>query len=161
MPEFLRTWGTQVQTQLTQLSVSQKLLIGTLMIVVAMALFLVVTVASSPTWVAVLDQPMDEATKQRIVNYLDMRRIEYKLDGDQIKVHHDKRYGVIASLQEQQMLPDDTSNGFAQLIKEQDVWSSSEQNRIKQCNCRIELCGWKSLNRRDHRKHWDGWFDKR
>lgn len=125
----MKNWGAQIQSQLSNLSVSQKLLVGSLMIVMAMSLWLVVMYAGKPTMVPVLDQPLDDATQQRIVNYLDTRRIEYVLDGDRVMVTPDQRYVVIGALEENNMLPDDTSRGFAALAQDQSWWRSNAQSR--------------------------------
>lgn len=127
--EWVKRWWTQIQAQLGELTVSQKLLIGTLLIVIPMMLWLVVQYAAEPQMVPVLDQPMDSSQRARITSYLDSRRIDYEMVGDRIAVPVDRRLDVLASLQMQKLLPEDTTTGFDKIIENQSWWQSSEQNR--------------------------------
>jgi len=88
--DFVKRWLTQIQAQLTELTVSQKLLIGTLMVVIPMMLLMIFQWAASPEMVPVLDQPLDSARQTRITATLDSRGVEYKIDGDRIMVPREK-----------------------------------------------------------------------
>lgn len=119
----------QIQVQLSELAVSQKLLIGTLTIVIPIVLLLVWRYAASPEMVPVLPQAIDGAKRVQIAAFLDGHGIAYNEEGDRILVPVARRYEVQAALAAQQLLPQDTSEGFAQILGAQNWWQSSEQNR--------------------------------
>ncbi len=126
--DWIRKWATQIQAQLADLSVSQKLLIATLGVVVLAAVFLVAVYAGRPQMVPVIDQPLSTGEQARITAYLDSRNIDYKVEGDRVIVQPDRQAEVLAGLQMQQLLPEDTSRGFSTLIETQSWWQSSAQN---------------------------------
>ena len=128
--DVLKRLITQVQAQVADLSVSQKLLIGTLLLVIPMTLWVVVTYSGSSAMLPVLDQPMDEATRTRIVGYLQSNRIRFEQSGSQILIPAEKRPAVIAQLALSNLLPSDTSEGFKKFLAEQSWWWS-EKHRSK------------------------------
>lgn len=127
--DFIRRWLAQIQAQLTQLSTSQKMLIGTLLLLIPMVLWIVIAYASSPQMIAVLDQSFDAARRGQITSYLDSRGIKYTATGDRIMVPAERRLEVLASLQMQELLPEDTSKGFDAMVDKQTWWQSESQNR--------------------------------
>lgn len=127
--DFLKRWSAQIQEQLRQLNVSQKLLIGTVLILTAMVLFLVAHYAAKPEMVPLLDQSMDPGERARIVTYLEALGMEYQEMGDRVMVQPQQRVTLISRLKMQQLLPEDTSRGFDALAKEQTWWKSNEDNR--------------------------------
>jgi len=128
--DFVKRWLTQIQAQLTELTVSQKLLIGTLMVVIPMMLLMIFQWAASPEMVPVLDQPLDSARQTRITATLDSRGVEYKIVGDRIMVPREKQLMALATAQMQNLLPEDTTTGFDKLVLDnQNWWNSNEQNR--------------------------------
>jgi flagellar M-ring protein FliF len=127
--DFIRKWLAQIQLQLANLSISQKMLIATLAIIIPVSLWFVFQYAASPMMAPVLDQPIDAARRAQIISYLDGRGIRYDTVGDRIRVPMEKRYDVLAGLQMSELLPEDTSRGFDALVTQQTWWNSSQQNR--------------------------------
>ena len=127
--QWVQRWLAQIQAQLGELTVSQKLLIGMLVLLIPAMLWIVVQYASEPRMVPLLDQSIEASQRAKITAYLDNRAIEYRAVQDRILVPPDKRMDALAALQMQQMLPDDTSQGFDKLVERQTWWQSSEQNQ--------------------------------
>ncbi|MBI1369508.1 MAG: hypothetical protein GC162_12750 [Planctomycetes bacterium] len=128
--DFVRRWMTQIHARMLELTLSQKMLIITLAVVIPMLLWMMFQWAASPEMVPVLDQALDAPRQARITATLDGRGITYKLVGDRIFVPREKQLMVLATLQMQQALPDDTTQGFEKLVVDnQSWWKSSEQNR--------------------------------
>ncbi|MDX1563861.1 MAG: hypothetical protein R3236_00580 [Phycisphaeraceae bacterium] len=128
--DVLKRLITQIQAQVADLSVSQKLLIGTLLLVIPMMLWVVATYSGSSAMLPVLDQPMDEATRTRIVGYLQSNQIRFEQTGNQVLIPAEKRPAVIAQLALSNLLPSDTSEGFKKFLAEQSWWWS-EKHRSK------------------------------
>jgi flagellar M-ring protein FliF len=127
--DMVKKWMAQVQTQVTELSVSQKLLIGTLMLVIPMMLWVVVSYAGSSSMVPVLDQPMDDKARTAIIGYLQTNQIEFRQEGARIFVPAERRPAVIAQLALSNLLPQDTSVGFKKFLEAQSWWWSSDHRR--------------------------------
>lgn len=126
--EFVRKWMAQVNSQLAALSVSQKLLIGTVLIIMLMALFLVAQYAASPEMVKL---PVQTATPEQvaaITSRLDARGIDSRVVGAGILVPAEQLREVMADLAQEQLLPDDTSRGFDEIVEKQNWWYSNKQN---------------------------------
>jgi flagellar biosynthesis/type III secretory pathway M-ring protein FliF/YscJ len=127
--DFIRRWLAQIRVQLANLTLSQKLLIGTLALMVPMVLWLVAQYAGSPQLVPVLDQSIDAVKRSQIIAYLEGHQIAFDTSGDRILVPVERRNQVLASLQESRLLPEDTSKGFDALVEKQSWLQSNEQNR--------------------------------
>ncbi len=126
--EWLKNWTAQIQAQLVELSVSQKLLIGTLAVVIAASLFLVALYAGQPQMVPLIDSAANESQRAAIVSYLDSRGVKYESRGDRILVPASQRSSIAAALHTGASLPDQQA-GFALLIEQQTWWQSNEQYR--------------------------------
>src|ERR1035437_7459032 len=114
--EFFRRYLTQIKGQLTGLTVSQKLLIGLLLVVMAGAIFFTVTLSAKPDMVVLIPQAM---TSEEI-NQVEMNlkgKHEYQVQGDKILVPAEKAYAIRGELFAAQALPKDTTVAFAELIK--------------------------------------------
>ena len=137
--EWIRRWSAQVRLNLGDLTVSQKLLMGTLTIVIAMIVWVVVMYASTPSMQALLDQPMTAAERARITDYLSMRGMDYEVVGDRVYVPPARHEEALAGLMMQQLLPSDTSAGFDSIIEAQSWWHSTAQNRQIQLHAKTQL----------------------
>lgn len=128
--DFVKRWLTQIQAQLQDLTLSQKMLIATLVVVIPMMLLLIFQWAAAPEMVPVLDQSLDPARQTRITAILEGQGIKYKLVGDRIMVPREKQLMALATAQMQNLLPEDTSAGFDKIVVgNQNWWNSNEQNR--------------------------------
>ncbi len=119
----------EISRRLGGLTVSQKLLIGTLLITVPMVLWVVGQYAAKPQMVPVLDQALEASQRARIIEYMDMHRVPYQMIGDRIVVPSDQRHAVVARLSLQHLLPEDTSEGFKSFLKDRTWWTTTTQNQ--------------------------------
>ncbi len=127
--DFLRKWLAQIQVMFTQLSVSEKLLMGTLAAVGLVMVPAVWHYSASPEMVAVLPQAIEADKRNEIVNFLTAQHITYRVEGDRVLVPAERRYEVQAALAAAGHLPEDTSAGFAQILASQNPWQSGDQQR--------------------------------
>ena len=127
--DFISRWTAQIQAQLAALSATAKMLFGVLAIVIAGMLWMVVDFAVQPEMVPLHDAPIDASRRAQITGFLDGRGIQYRMVADRIHVPLDRSLDAMASLQMQQLLPENTTQAFDTIIQAQTWWQSSEQNR--------------------------------
>jgi len=127
--DWLKNWTTQIQAQMAGLTISQKMLMASLAVIIAVSLFIVSLYAGRPEMIPLIDQASTPGERASITGYLQSRDIPYRVDGDRILVAAASRLDALAALQMQELLPEDTSHGFSALIEKQSWWQSSEQNR--------------------------------
>ncbi len=127
---WLRNTLNQIQANLSGLNTSTKMVMAMLVIFLAATLGLVALYAGRADLAPLIDQAVAAGDRAAITSYLDMRSIPYEVRGDRIFVPVDRRIDVLAALQTNQMLPEDTSNGFTNLVNQQKWWQSSEQGRM-------------------------------
>ncbi|MAE61548.1 MAG: hypothetical protein CMJ49_09355 [Planctomycetaceae bacterium] len=125
--EFIRRSLAQVQAQLSQLSVSQKLLISTVMVIIVMALAMVMLYAAQPEMVSL---PLETADAQQIIQISALLRasdIPHETRGNKVFVPIDDRSRAMGTLAREQVLPTDTSSSFAEMLDKQDWWHGDKQ----------------------------------
>ncbi len=129
--EFLRKLILQTKVHLQGLTVSQRLAIGSCVILIAVALFALVKWAAVPAMSTLLDQPTTAEEMSRIQQYLDTTGVKYQVVANVIQVPTEMRSRILAQLTQQQLLPSDISIGFAKLVGEaSNPWlSQQEQDR--------------------------------
>lgn len=130
--EFFRRYLTQIKAQLTGLTVSQKLLIGLLLVVMAGAIFFTVTLSAKPDMVVLIPQAM---TSEEI-NQVEMNlkgKHEYQVQGDKILVPAEKAFAIRGELFAAQALPKNITVAFAELIKANHLFDT-ESNTVRQWN---------------------------
>jgi len=126
--DWVKNWLTQIQAQMVGLTVSQKMLMASLAVIIGVSLFLVALYAGRPEMAPLIDQASTPSERAAITGYLSSRDIRYKVEGDRIFVPVERRLDALAALQMQELLPEDTSHGFSALIEKQSWWHTSTQN---------------------------------
>lgn len=126
MDQLRNIWAT-VRKQLGALTPSQKLLIGSLGVIVLMTLFLVTQYAGGGRTVELLPG-VETAHQQRAARFLDSRGIDHELRDGRIYIAEPRRSAALAMLSEAQELPDDTTILFGNLIERQSWTNSRQQN---------------------------------
>lgn len=126
---FLRNWITLIKDQLTHLSVSQKMLIGTLTLITVMMFWVAGQYLGSPEMVALNGRSLDQERLGEIKQFLDMRDIRNEIRGDKVYVPRDESLTALAGLRMNNMMTEDSNARFAELLKEQNWWESGEQGR--------------------------------
>ncbi|MDH3583583.1 MAG: hypothetical protein OER86_05145, partial [Phycisphaerae bacterium] len=125
---FMQKWMTQIQAQLQNLTLSQKLLVGTLAVMIPMMMWIVWQYAAEPEMVPLLrGQTIAEDKRGQIIDYLEGREIPYRQSGDQILVPRERSMHLLASLSMKGALPADTSAGFDAIARETSWWESNAQ----------------------------------
>jgi flagellar biosynthesis/type III secretory pathway M-ring protein FliF/YscJ len=113
--------------QLRLLSVTQKLLIASLCILLVMTLFLVSQYAGSPKTVALLPSGTPE-DQQKVAEFLANRNMAHTVDASgRVMVAVDQRYVALGAMAREQALPGDKRVMFDSLISQQNIWMSKQQ----------------------------------
>ncbi len=121
--DFLRKYLTTIQAQLKGLTVSQKLLIALLVVVMVGTIFFTVTLSAKPEMVVLIPQSMSAEDINRAEMFL-KGKYEYQVQGDKILVPADKAYGIRGELFAAQALPKDTTEAFATMVRETNIFQS-------------------------------------
>lgn len=125
--EFLRKLLVQTQGYLKGMALSQQLAIAACVALIAVSFLWLVSWASKPALVPLLDQAMSSQELAPIQERLDAQGIYYKVAGDTILVAAENRSRLLAQLGQQRALPSDISIGFAKLMEESSPWLSMEE----------------------------------
>ena len=118
---FLRRVIDQIKEQLGGLSISQKLVIGLLLVIMLGSISMMVDYASQRERVPLLNQSFTPVQSKGIISKLDMWGIQYELKGDQIWVPKSVHKTLIAKLGYEGVLPEDTSAGWSILLEGGDI----------------------------------------
>ena len=137
--EFLRRVLEQIKTQLSALTVSQRLFIGTLLIIMCAAIAAMVWYAGQREQVPLLNQPFPQKELQRIAAKLDTLGEEYTIQGDRILVPQSEQKRLIAKLAYAGDLPEDTSIGWALLLEDSDIWTPESVRENKKLIVKQEV----------------------
>lgn len=121
--EFIKQTWTQIRTQLSQLSGSQRWLILSLVVILLLAGFVMLQYAAAPQMVPITGFAGDPT---KVVDRLTQRGIKVRTDGGRIMVPNDQHINALVVLEEGQLLAADTSAAFDDLIKNRSPWLSSE-----------------------------------
>ena len=126
--DFLRKYLSQIKTQLAGLTVSQKLLIGLLVVVMAATIFVTVTLSAKPAMVVLIDQPMTPQDINKAEMYL-AGKYTYQVDGDKIMVPADEAYEIRGELFAAQALPKDTTAALDSLVRSNNLFTTDANSR--------------------------------
>lgn len=129
--ERLRNVFATIRASLGRLDSSQKLLIGSLTVVLLMTLFVVQQYAGSPAMSPLLGAGYAADDQQAAVEYLQANHIDYKLGKDGVVlIPTERRTLVLAQMsQKPGALPSDKTLLFKNLIDKQSWTKSTMQNR--------------------------------
>lgn len=128
MPALQRTLQT-VGRQLKGLTPTAKLLIGSLMIVMVMALMLVSLYAGDPALTPLgLSASMSGEARMRAANYLQSHRIAYEEAGGDLLVPADQKYTILAQLSDQNLVNADQID-FEKLVADLNPFHTQYQSR--------------------------------
>ncbi len=135
--EFLRTQFSRIQAQLSGLSASQKMLAGTLVVIILMTLFWWTTFAGQSETVALLDQPMRSEEIALITARLEAKGVKYRMVGDRIHVPSERRLELWADLSYSGLMPRDTKVALDEIISKTSPFMSNRQqeqiwNQVRQ-----------------------------
>ncbi len=106
----------RIQQQLAGLSASQKMLTGSLVVIMIMTMFYWSRYAGTSEMAILLDQPMNAEEISQIKTALAAKGIKYEVTGDRIIVPADRKFEAIADLGFMQLLPRDMKTGFDEIV---------------------------------------------
>lgn len=121
----------KVRAALAKLTASQRLLVGSVIVVLLMTLFVVQQYTAKPAMVPLLDAGYSPEDQQRAAAYLDQQQLSYQTDpSGTVIVPVAMRQRVLAQMARQPgTLPSDTRLLFNNIIDKQSWTKSYQQNR--------------------------------
>ncbi len=130
----------RIRSSLTSLTVTQKLLIGSLVVVMGMTLFLVTLWTAQPSMVELL--PVDSPEAQtRAASYLKDRALPHRIGpGGKVLVPAGMQSTLVAQMGQEGALPDDTSLLFSNLAQKTSwTWSAADKKQFEVIALQNEL----------------------
>jgi flagellar M-ring protein FliF len=124
MDQLRRVLAT-IQAYLGKLNVSQQLLIGSVVVMMLMALFVVQQYASKPEMVDLLPAGSSADDRTAAVAFLQANNVPHVLEGGAVKIPPERRHMVISQMASQNALPSDSTILFDNLI-EQNNWTLTQ-----------------------------------
>ncbi len=119
----------KILEQMKGLSPTAKMLLGSLMIIMAMSLFLVSLYAGRQNMTPLgLGANVTADARARAVNYLKTSGMKYEVSGTDIMVPAEQKYAVLAYLTESQVIGADQIN-FDRLMNDDSPFRTRDQNR--------------------------------
>lgn len=117
--DFLTKYVAQIRGYLVGLTVSQKILIALLVVIMMVAIFGVVAWSGKPEMVELLPQNLSSEEISTITSYLKGKH-QYEVSGQKILVPIERAYVIRGELAAAQALPKDTTAAFTALTNQND-----------------------------------------
>ncbi len=117
----------RILNQLRTLNSTSKLLIGSMLVILAMALLLVSVYTAKPSMVA-LPIPNTGEARTRTIAYLETANIQFRESGNDVLVPAEQRYTILANLTDNQLIEPDQID-FDSLLQDDSPFRSREENR--------------------------------
>ena len=129
----------RVRQQLAGLTASQRMLVGTLVAVMALTVLYWGKYAAAPDLVAVLDQPLSDEEIAPIVHRLEVAGVAHSVVAGKVLVPADRKPEILADLMYAQELPRDTHSAFEEMTAKELNPFSSQTERDAVYNHATEL----------------------
>ena len=113
--DFISRYLAQIRAQLLGLTVSQKLLIGTLLVIMAVTVYFCVQWSAKPEMVELLPTSSTPEEVAAMTSYLKSAHYTYTAANDKIMVPAEQAYAIRGELAAAQVLPKDTTAAFGKL----------------------------------------------
>ncbi|MDP6153950.1 MAG: hypothetical protein QF785_11270 [Phycisphaeraceae bacterium] len=126
--QFIHRQWAQINAQWSDLPVTTRWLIGTLLIILGLSGYLIVQYAGRSQTVPI-SQFASQQQQGAIVTRLETAGLSVSTQGNQIHVPVDQQVQALAVLQESELLASDVSDAFDALVKQQNPWTSEYMNR--------------------------------
>lgn len=129
--DLLKKQWTKIREQLADLSASQKMLAGALVVIMLMTLLWWSRYAGTSETEALLEQDFQQDDIARVTSLMASRSIPYKVVGNRIHVAAERKFEVLALLGYEQLLPRDTATGFDDIIQKMDSpWNTDKKQDV-------------------------------
>ncbi len=127
--DWLRQVIARINTQLSDLSPSQRLSIGLCVVVIVGSFVWLIQWSGDPELVRLLEEPM---TSEQIATVRrELPQGSFKISGDAVWVHPNERYKLFWDLQDAGALPADTSVTFSKLIDDDSPFRPESENTFR------------------------------
>jgi flagellar M-ring protein FliF len=136
--DALKAQLDRVREQLAGLTGSQRMLVGTLVAVMALTLAYWGKFAGTPDMVPALDQTLTDEEMGPINRQLDMSGVPHSIVNGRVMVPADRRQEVLANLMFAQALPTDTHSAFEEMSAKNLTWFSGQTEREQWATHAIE-----------------------
>lgn len=120
--EFLSRYASQIRIMLGNLTISQRLSIGLLVVVMLGTIYLVVVSSARPEMVELLPGTHPSPEEVSVMTAFLKGKYPYETKGDQILVPVDKQYEIRGALAAAQALPRNTTAAFTKLAEANDYF---------------------------------------
>lgn len=129
--EFVSAQARQIAEQLRGMSVSQRIAIMLLVVVLLGGMWGMIRWGSEPDWIPLLDQSFTPSEIQRVQSELRLAGVSTRVQGDRVQIRgaDEDRQRAQALLSERGALPSDTSLGYASLVKQNSVFIGEQRSR--------------------------------
>src|SRR3569623_3846655 len=129
--DFLKKQVERIREQLAGLSSSQKMLAGSLVVIMVMTLLWWSKFAGSTEMESVLEQDFAPEDLARVKALVDSKGIPSKVVGARIHVATARKWEVLALLGYEHLLPRDTASGFDDIIAKMDSpWAPPQKQDV-------------------------------
>jgi flagellar M-ring protein FliF len=140
--ELFRKLFLQIKSQLAALTVSQKLVIGLLGVIVVATIFVTVIWSAKPQMVQLIAQPMSSEEIARVEMAI-KGKYNYQVSGTQVLVPAEQAYAIRGELASVQALPRNLNNSFTTWIANSSPFKPDAQNAREYNNAlQMELTRW-------------------
>jgi len=132
--EFLSAQAKYIHEQWRSMSISQRLAIGLLLVVVLVGMWGMIRWGGQAEWTPLLDQAFTAEQIQQVQAELALAGVPSKVEGDRVLIQgdNDARRQLTAVLAQRGALPRDTSLGYAALAHDDNVFESDQKTQWKQ-----------------------------
>ena len=126
--DFLSRYFAQIRNQIVALTISQRLLIGALVVIMLGTTFFVVFLSRQPDMVEVLPQALTPEEVAKMADYLKVHGYTYKVSGDKVMVPLETVQQVRGELAGAQVFPRDTTAAFTKILQDSNFLQSDRQH---------------------------------
>jgi flagellar M-ring protein FliF len=129
--DFLKSQALKIREQLAGLTQSQRMLAGSLAVIMVMSLVWWSRYAATAEMEDVLPQDFSPEQITAVVTQVASRNIPYKVVGSRVQVATDRKFEALALLTYEQLMPQDTANGFDEIVQKMDSpWNTSDKQNV-------------------------------
>lgn len=128
MAEFLKRHWTQIRAQASQMPANTRWLVGSLIIILLLAGYLIVQYAAEPEMVPITNFAGERQAD--VAERLKQRGIEVRVEGEQIFVPYDQQVDALVAMQSAGLMAADTSRAFDEMIQNTSPWDPSSKTRL-------------------------------
>ena len=126
--DALKAQLAKLQKQFAALNASQRMLVGTLVAVMALTILYWSKYAGSPEMTPVIDSVLNDQQISQVDNSLSLHGIPFQVVGGKVLVPTDRKTEGAAALMMDQALPEDTSSAFVDMNKDLNPFSGPSEH---------------------------------